>query len=297
MEGKSIDREQPRDAREITEGLFGRLPEIAKQLSAKYLDQTIETNRRLTENPDDPAEHQPNWHQWGIITHSQKVGQYFREDVPQYLKQWGVDEKVTEHMDERIGNRTKWELVEISVPLHDLGKFVERQVREKKGKQAKWNYVGHEKKSGEIVRWPAFTDMLQREYGLTREQIEYVAQCVERHYELANIRDAAIQSKKGFSLEFVESDDFARASEKLAGNFKEFEPELGIYYLADSLAKTDVRITAERDEDIPPQEPMILQTLSERGLSPKLANAVKQNPVSIASARKFLQTWAESQES
>lgn len=292
MEGRNIEHEQPRDTREITEGLFGRLPEIAKQLTSKYLNQSIESNRRLTQNPDDPAEHQPQWHEWGIVTHTRMVDQYMRDNVPVYLKEWGLDEQVMSHMDERIGDKTKWELMQISTPLHDLGKFAKRQVYHNKRKKLEWSYDEHEQKSGEIVRFPAFTGMLRDEYGLTREQIEYVAQCAERHYELAYIRDKAKTSQEGFTLKFIHGDTFEEPADELMKKFKGYEPELGLYYLADSLAKVEVHIPAETDEDIVAQESVIQDKIQELGLDPKLAGAIRQNPVSVASAKRFLQMWA-----
>ncbi len=296
VEGRGVDHEQPRDIRDITEDLFGRLPQIGRQLSEKYLDQSIESNRRFTENPDDPADHKPDWHQWGLITHMKMVEKSLREQVPAHLEEWGIKEQVMEHMDEKIGNRSKWELMQIALPLHDVGKFATRQVKEKPGGEVKWNYIGHEKKSAEIIHFPAFSDMLRREYGLSSEQIAYVAKCAEHHYDLGLPRDKG-WSPKNSAFAHVEGPVFEQHAAALRKEFAGFEPELGVLFLADSLGKTNIHIEAESDEEVEAQQPEVLRKINEEGLDPRITQLINQTPINVATSRRFLKSWAEESKS
>src|SRR5687768_8735823 len=56
----------------------------------------------FAQNPDDPAEHQPMWHQFGIITHSAKFAEHLATTVPDYLQAWGIAEPVNEALAKEV---------------------------------------------------------------------------------------------------------------------------------------------------------------------------------------------------
>ena len=295
-EGRERERPRKMETKEIIRSFWERFPEIAKQLIEKHLDLRNPSNQRLFENPDDPKEHTPEWHQWGIITHTKMFEKYYREEMPRFLKEWGVEDDVRQVLEEKIDGMSKDELLNMSIPFHDLGKFTKRTLKTRKDGSVYPTYVRHEQASGEIIRWPAFSGMLRREYGLTGKQIEYIARCAELHYELAIVRDVAKRSDMGYSFAFARSEGFREKAKDLLSRFPGFELEIGLLYLADSLAKTDIRIMADDDAPIAPQEDDIRRTLSERGLDPKLISVVKQLPISRAVVEHYLKLWAKTVE-
>lgn len=72
-------------------------------------------NLSFAENPDFPEEHEPRWHQWGILTHTKKFAEYYRTEAQANLKSMGIDEKVAALLAERIGDWSKEDLLKISM--------------------------------------------------------------------------------------------------------------------------------------------------------------------------------------
>jgi hypothetical protein len=125
-------------------------------------------------------------------------------------------------------------------------------------------------------------------HGLTDVQLQYIARCAGLHYELAKVRDTARRLDRGYTIAFANSDPFLEAGNEIAHKFSEFQIELGILFLCDSLAKTDIKIIAENDRDIEAQIPHIESILQKRNLNPALLAAIKQIPVNIAIVRQYL---------
>src|SRR3989344_3823308 len=282
-------------SQEIIKSLWEKFPEIAKGLIKQKQDLSDKRNQSFLENPDSPLEHEPRWHQWGIITHTKMFESFYRQEIPKYLESWGLSDRVAEQMSSEIDGMKKDQLLNISIPLHDLGKFTDRRFVKKPDGSLGPTFAGHEATSGKIVRTPEFSGMLKGEYGLTDKQIEYVARCAELHYVLASIRDGAKMSPGGFTLEFAQSDKIRGQAESLMAEYDDFKLEIGLLYLADSLAKTDIRIDAKNDQEIKAATPSIEETLKSRNLNPNLINAVKQLPVNIAAVKTYLTMWAERQ--
>ncbi len=243
-------------------------------------------NAHFKENPDDPVEHDAVWHQFGIITHTRKFAEFYRTEAQEYFQKWGVAESITAKLSTPIDGKTKEELLRISIPLHDLGKFA-RGFKEKNGKMEP-DYKGHEAKSESIIRENPEVKGLLQTYGLTEAQIDYIARCAGLHYELGKMRDEAKKSALGFTIAFAQSEECRQACQEIASGFPEFQTEIGILFLCDNLAKTDVRIEAETDEEIENQSAQIERALQTRGLNPKLIGGVKQRPVNIAIAKEYL---------
>lgn len=287
------EHSQPLEVDKILDNLWHDIPDIARNLIGTNLDQAMPANQSFLENPDDPKQHKPGWHQWGVITHSQKFGEAYDEQIPDYLEHWGLKDIVDLALSEEIDGVPKAELLRLVAPLHDLGKFTRRQLkRDVRGKIVGQNFLGHEVASGEIIRGREFNQRLES-YGLTPAQIEYLARCSELHFELGVIRKRTKNSKAGYSLEFVNSSDFDSAALDLMYGFPDMKLEIGLLFLADNLAKTKIRIGADTDEQINSQRHLIYQALAEASLDSRLADAVAQLPVNLAAARRYLKLWAK----
>lgn len=273
----------PEPAEKIEQELLSQLPEIAKGIISDH-----PKNRNFKQNPDDSAEHEPKYHQFGIITHSQKIGEAYREEMPKLLRQWGVAEKIDAKLAEPIDGRTKAELLQISLPFHDLGKFT--SPRRGQGKKEMRFHKDHEARSEKIIRNNDQVKDLLQQHGLTQTQIEYIARCAGLHYELGKMRQEAINSETGFSIAFAKSKKCKQACQKIAKECPEFEAEIGLYFLCDNLAKTDIQIDAKTNEEIEQQVPQAEQAIKEQGLNPRLIGTVKQMPINQALARTYLES-------
>ncbi|MFC1801542.1 hypothetical protein ACFLZB_03680 [Nanoarchaeota archaeon] len=254
----------------IVQELEQRLPEIAREIIKKNTQLPEENRERFHQDPDSVEENKPNWHQWGIITHSKKFREIYDTEIADYLK--------IDSLEKEIDSIPKKELIRISIPLHDLGKF------QKTIKGEKSDFSNHERKSQEII----LNSDLLKEYGLTNRQIEYIARCAGNHYQLGFVRSIAKRSDLKYTLRFVKDPAFARTIKHYLPKFKGFEPEIGLLFLADSLAKTDIIIPAETDAEIQQYTAQVEQEIQRRKLNPNLIYAIKQRPVNIAVGKEYL---------
>ncbi len=277
------------DVRKVMDSLWFELPRLARKLVSSAQYPPHERNENFLKDPDDLKEHETKWHQWGIITHSRVFEKYYLEEVPVYLKRWGVAGPVAQRMSESIDGVSKNGLLRISIPFHDLGKFTARKLTLARENTTRVSFKGHEKASGEIIREPAFSRMLRTDYGLTERQVEYIAQCAERHYVLAIVREEA--KKRGtYNLTYVHSAEFDRLCRQQMQENAGFELEVGLLWLADSLAKIEIRIEASTDEELNAKENEIRALLKKRGLK-KLLRCARQVPINIAVAERYLKLW------
>ncbi len=280
------------DSEEIIDSIETNFQKIAKDIISDNLDLSNKQNRSFFDNPDDPNEHKPKWHQWGIITHTEKVEEFYQKEVPQYLELWGIKEKVISHMAERIDDKTKDELFKIAIMLHDLGKFITRKAKKANDITAGFTFNEHEKASGEIIRNTKLNPKLKETYGLSDVQIEYIAHCAELHYTLGKIREQEKESSNGYTMDFAHSAFFHQKAKEMINEYKEYALEVGLFFLADSLGKAEIHINISNDKDSESQDNAIKQTLLDRGLNLKLFKSVKEIPISVAVAENYLKTWA-----
>ena len=278
---------------EIVVSITDKLPSIAKSLISQNQDLSEEINRTFFENPDDPQEHGPKWHQWGIITHTKMSIKAYTEEVPQYLSQWGILDKIKLETTEKIDNLSKDQLLRIAILFHDLGKFSERKLKNGENNSLSFSFKNHEIASGKIIRSPEFSEMLKQEYGLTTPQIEYISQCAELHFELGFMRDEAKKSDLGYTINFVNSDLFEKFLEGFFLQHQKLHMEMGLLFFVDSLAKTDIRTEARTDQEIETRNRSIQQVLKKRNLDSKLIEAVKQLPINFSVVEKYLKRWAK----
>lgn len=228
---------------------------------------------------DGVKQHKPEWHQWGIITHTMNFRRMYDAEVPAMIEAAGLGDRVAEHLAEKIGDKSKVELLRISIPLHDLGKFA-RTIRDSTG----WRFTGHEKLSGHLIN-TRFQEEIESTYGLSPEQRAYVAKCAANHFELGHLRKSA-KDNGDYTLAFTRSDGFKAAVDEK--DWGDFNPEIGLLFLGDSLAKNDIRFHAETDEEIARYGPRARQIIAERGLNPELIETVLQNPVNMAAGIAYL---------
>jgi len=236
-------------------------------------------------NLDAVEEHQPRWHHWGIVTHSFKFRAMYNDEARRYLEAWGLYNAVAQALSEEIDGVAKADLFQIMMPWHDLGKFWK-----KPGKRPQGDFGGHHELSAKII----LTRLKGRltEYGLTEDQIQYIARCAMYHYELAFLRKKAIDSEAGYDIKFTESDAFKKAVMSRPSELQDIEVEIGLMFLADSLAKTDIILQATTDAGIIDCTSYAKDELAKRSLNKKLIGAVLQRPVSIAVARRYLELIA-----
>jgi len=284
----------------IIESFQNRLPSIAKgfiwrSLVTKSKDINV-YNRNLNffNNPDSIQEHEPTWHQWGVVTHTSKVQEYYRDKVPHFLQSWGVAEEVRTHLSEKIEGVSKEDLLRLSIVFHDLGKFTRREVKTGKHGVPEGQYYvsfrGHEEDSGKIIREPVFSRILKK-FGFTESQIEYIARCAELHYKLGVVRQNAKDKNENFSISYTHSETFRNAVLQVMNESPEYKLEIGLLFLADSLAKTEIHIEADTDDEIESQENYIDGEIIRLNLNPKIKNVAKQLPINIAVAKKYFEIW------
>jgi hypothetical protein len=267
------------DTAKVIRNLELYLPMYAAQIAHRNQRLPASHKERFLDNLDSAEEHDPEWHQWGIITHSRKFRAMHENHAALYVRNWGLQKAVEDYLSEKIDDVPKAHLIKIAMPVHDLGKFM-KGIKENE----RFDFDGHEEISEQIIQSPEFRRNLK---DLTDKQVEYVAECAGLHYKLGVVRKKARDSGD-YTIAFTQSSEFADTAEDLASNYPDMAPEIGLLFLADSLAKTDILISAETDAEIETHDRVIKHLIDEKQLSPKIIRAVKQLPVNAAAAKEYL---------
>jgi hypothetical protein len=262
------------------------LPSTASGLIRQYQDMSIAANRSFAQNPDDPAEHAPNWHQYGILTHSARFGDMLRDRVPIDIAEWGLTGPLQAALVETIDGIPKAQLLSVGALAHDLGKFTARTVTYT-GDGMDTDFTNHETHSGKIIQ--ARRDLMP---GLTQAQVGYVATCAALHFELGKVRRAA-KAGGGYTIAFAGSSAFSAIARGIMRTYPAYAPEIGLEFIADNLAKSEVIATGRTDESVAAERAHLDTVLQERELSPRLINQALQVPTNLAVARRYLSIWAE----
>ena len=269
---------------EIVKDLEEKLPIIGRNIARESTRLTDGFQRRFIQRIDSPWEHYPRWHQWGIVSHSLKAAEYwaneqFTEDVPKQSQ-----EALYTTLNQEIEGIAKQDLIHISLVLHDLGKF------NKGWDEEKFDFNGHEEDSQRIILEGPVTGLLSG-YSLTSKQINYVANCAGKHFELGYLRREAKLSPLEYTQEWINSSDFNTAVEKKLPDFRGYEPEVGLMYLADSWAKVDPSFLHEAEGSRDRAKQLIYKSWKPE----VLVDAVMQQPVSMAVGRKYLEIVLEAE--
>lgn len=224
---------------------------------------------------DDLLEHEPDWHQWGVLEHTRRVWLAMNTEVPIFCLAWDVP-FIQELKAEFIQDKSKWDLLLITCIVHDLGKWAGRTVTA----AGAYSFKGHEAISEQLIRHDPLIHQALLDAQLSAGQIDYIASVAGLHYELGKLRQLGYQ-QGNFDEVFPKSDLFRAGCEAIVRQHLHYAREIGLIFLADSLAKVEFREGIEAFEEI---EAKILA----RGLSQKLMRAVRQVPIHIAMCREYL---------
>jgi hypothetical protein len=224
------------------------------------------------------------WHQFGLITHMRKVRKAFVNEIWGFFRKWRVYSNIEEELSESIDGVSKKILLEISIPLHDLGKIVchKSDVINR----------GHEFASARLVEEDYLKSKLEG-YGLSVKQIDYIVRCVETHFSLGQEMRDALKHDGLLNMEYLldlnNQDEIERLCTKISDKYSDVKTEIGVFFLADCLGKTDVRGALNiPDEDEAKTD--IEKEILDRGLPVELANAAKQLPLSVKLAEIYLKS-------
>ncbi|MEW5956617.1 MAG: hypothetical protein AB1801_02755 [Chloroflexota bacterium] len=224
---------------------------------------------------DDPLEHEPNWHQWGVLEHTRRVWMAMRSEAPIFCLAWGVP-FIQELKSELVQDKSRWELLLIACVVHDLGKWAGR-IADGSGA---YSFKGHEAISERLIRDDPLVRQCLFEVQLLPAHLDYVASVVGLHYELGKLRRLAYQ-QRNFDLAFLESDLFRNECEAIIQHHRAYAREIGLIFLTDSLAKVEFRPGLESLAEIEAK-------IQAQGLSPNLVRAAQQLLINIAMCREYM---------
>lgn len=213
----------------VAEAIDRDLPALARAVIQTHLDEGRRDTRDFLAHPDAREQHQTRWHQWGIITHTRTFLRHFDDDVPRLLREWRLCDVADAFLRRPIDGVPRWDLLRVTVLLHDIGKFGARVPG-----RDRYHFTGHERLSGSIIR----EEMDLRGYGLTADQAEYVARTAEDHFVLGLIRKRA-REEAAYDMAFVSGPLFPGIALDIKHAHPEDFVEIGILFLGDSLAKAD----------------------------------------------------------
>ncbi|GAC1462872.1 MAG: hypothetical protein PVSMB7_03750 [Chloroflexota bacterium] len=205
------------------------LPSLARTVIERHQNMSDPLTHEFLASPDGREQHQIQWHQWGIITHTRIFLRHHRVDVPSYLRSWGLWEVVRDTLNAPINGVSRWDLLCVSILLHDIGKFAARtRYRDQ------FHFAHHERLSGKIIR----EEIELSRYGLTLAQIEYIALTAQDHFVLGLARKAA-RGRGTYDRDYAKSGTFRDIAREIQHQHPEDYIEVGILFLGDSLAKVD----------------------------------------------------------
>lgn len=283
--GKNKTADSAGMSTERSQEVSRKLEECMMALAPTLMSQVPE-NAHFARFPDSVEEHHVDWHQYGIVTHTLKVREAYHHELLPLLQLWGLGERVSAYLSQRIGSGwTRGELLEISIPVHDLGKFA-RSHFWRDGK-AYPDYVGHEAISEQIVLTNETVKGILSGAGLAPSDIAHVAALAGLHFELGKVRDVA-RSRGGYNLAFAKSDMARETFADLRARHPDYAPEIGLWYIADSMGKISLRCDADNDEELAASRPLRETEIAAAGLRPTLINALIQYPVNLHVAREYL---------
>jgi HD domain len=241
------------DVTAAIQNINAELPGMARGVIERHLDLSSEANRDFLDDPDGRNQHQAQWHQWGILTHTRVFLRHYDEVVPRLLQEWGLSERIRTLLASPVDGVARWDLLRVAILLHDIGKFAARTYS-----QSGFHFARHERLSGEIIR----RELDLARFGLTPAQIGYVARTAEDHFVLAVVRKQAREIRT-YDERFVGSQEFSDMSRRVMSEHPDDYVEIAVLFLGDSLAKADPQTGPER--------------------------AVSQHIVNVAAARRYLE--------
>ena len=274
------------DFKKITDKIQSELPGLARKIILENLDLNIKENNDFFNDPDGILNHNHWWHQWGIISHSIMTAKIFEEEVPLYLSGWHLLNELNSYMNNRIDTLSKRELFIISIYFHDIGKFKTRKINTNLNGETYYSFKGHEKASKEIIRGKYLKNRLKKDFALTEKEINYIAECAGLHYELGKLRDEAKKCNYGYTKKFTESSLFEKRVREIIKKNPSLKWETGLFFLADTFGKTDLRLEDENDKE---EIIRVKKEIIKRNLVPDLIKGVIQLPVGLTVLKKYFE--------
>lgn len=260
--------------KEIPQILEDELPEIIKEIARQY------SIKEYIENSDFLETRLKKWHQFGLLSHSKRVRKVFLKEWEDFLKKQEYSSKIIKKLSKNVDGISKKDLLEISIPLHDLGKIMVL------GNQS-FNRE-HEIHSEKLL-YKKFLYGKLKSFGLSDPHLEYISKYVRNHDVVGkDIRDE-LKKEERLNLESISKKEVVKKCKKVYLKYPEIKTELGIYYFCDSFGKTDILINAQTDKDISKQERDIEKILKEKNLPQNLKYAVMQLPINIKLAKTYLE--------
>lgn len=271
----------------IISSIEKKLPIIGQKIISDHLDLTVMENQKFFENPDDFSQHEYHWHQWGIISHTKEFIREYNVTVPKLLQEWGIGEQVKTYLSDRIDGRSKHELLQLGILLHDLGKFGKRRIKgyDESGKPD-FSFAGHAQLSAEIIETEEFSRMLKTEYGLTESQIKYISQCARIHFDVAGVRDKYKKIPGSYNVENMTCPEMNEEYHRIVTKCHPFEVEAGLLFMGDTLSKVDSE-PVETNDELEKEVEVYKQKYPQ--LDPNLSKAVLQKHINLCVARRFLE--------
>jgi len=145
---------------------------------------------------------------------------------------------IFDHLGKKIDGVPKHDLFHIAVLLHDIGKWA-RKVKLVDGIQ-KADYSFHEDIGASIVAGNHDFQEVNKflNNNLSIDQINYIASCVSKHYELGKLRSAFKKQALAYDLETPKKTEFSNAIAEIVRANQNYKVEIGLFFLIDNLGKT-----------------------------------------------------------
>ena len=159
--------------------LLARIDRDLPTLARELIPQSPSVSARFLERPDDPGEHKPEWHQYGIITHTRQFVVALRDAVPGALRRIdpAIAARAEAYFATPLDDLTRWEVLLVAGYWHDVGKFTTRTI----GRRGDWRFIGHAHDSARLIAAGPDGGLGAR-YGLTATQTAFVARLADLHY-------------------------------------------------------------------------------------------------------------------
>jgi hypothetical protein len=269
---------------------------IAPHYSEPHHEQAKGNIALLASDSDSVISHEPRWHEFGIVTHTEKVidvalTKWHRIDNDSCDLAWAIDDLKSRTID----GMPLFELLVISLALHDIGKFQPLIKSGKADNTDRISHVGHEARGGDLIRAARSTQppeelsalaTIFESFAITDCQLDYIERCVRLHFEFGKVRHHASQTD--YSVAYTRTPAFKQVCLNIAtehkGLFRESDMsiEKGVLFLMDSAGKTNFTVQNEGNESA------WANHVQEIGAHPKLLHAYKQYAVHLAVGLQYL---------
>ncbi len=293
------------------EALDGSEAEIA-ELGITDLNALIVYQSNLLlqiEEPDTVESNHAGWHEWGIFEHTRQV-----VNAIQHLDRIdhdGIAEGFLKELKEQeIDGISKYDLLLLSLTLHDLGKTRPIAKKSREGDIFP-SHDGHEQRSKQLIlralENPTGTEadkslhsLLIENLKLTKSQIKYIADLAGLHFEFGIVRREA---GKKFNMKFMESEKFSGVCQAIFADPErsDYQREIGLLFLLDSAGKTPKESWKvngvdtggiPKDEEIDAMKPEWRSSVQKK-YRPSLVDAYTSYQTSRAVALRYLQMLRE----